>query len=55
MANSKANSAKYLEGSDLMVFVGGKSIAGAKTCSIEVTANLTSTSTKTKDEIGGGW
>jgi len=44
-----------VNGSDLMVFVGGKSIAYATSHSLSISADTTSTSSKTKDDVTGAW
>lgn len=50
MANSK-----YIKGSDLMLFVNGKSIAGATNHTLSISAETTELSTKCKDEKDGSW
>lgn len=42
-----------IKGGDLMLFLGGKSIAYATTHSLEITGETTDTSNK--DEGGGDW
>lgn len=50
MANSK-----YIKGQELMVFMGGKSVAGATNHTLSITAETEDISAKTKDEQHGAW
>lgn len=50
MANSK-----YIKGSDLMLFIGGKSVAGATNHTLTINAETSEISAKTKDEANGAW
>ena len=46
-------STKYIDGSDLMLFVGNKSIAFATSCKLSINRELTDVSNK--DEASGKW
>lgn len=50
MANSK-----YIKGSDLMLFIDGKSVAGATNHTLTISAETSEISAKTKDEANGAW
>lgn len=47
--------ATVINGSDLMLFIGGKSIAFATNHTLTINVSTVETTSKTKDEIGGGW